>query len=323
MSTSQRTRLSAFLLSAIFAPTLWADPAPCVTSSASEPEQETLPSCDDLYPTDRYGAEASPWRVGFGGGYGERSNPLINSDDIPLYGIVQLSYFGERFFFDNGDIGWFIEEGNSWSLNAVAGVGGERSFFSFLNEGSISFNPSGAHEGLNSGVDSEHSGLPTGPPGEAVEETVIEPEAPERDYTVDGGLELLYEPGMGEIQLQLLTDLSGRHKGQELWFAWGLPQVHGRWEIAPTVGFTWKSSDAANYYYGVREDEAEELGLSPYEVGAAINPFARLSLSYRLNGHWKVVSVLHYEHLDSAIQDSPAVEDSAVTTAFVGLYYEF
>jgi outer membrane protein len=156
-----------------------------------------------------------------------------------------------------------------------------------------------------------------------VEETVIEPEAPERDYTVDGGLELLYEPGMGEIQLQLLTDLSGRHKGQELWFAWGLPQVHGRWEIAPTVGFTWKSSDAANYYYGVREDEAEELGLSPYEVGAAINPFARLSLSYRLNGHWKVVSVLHYEHLDSAIQDSPAVEDSAVTTAFVGLYYEF
>jgi outer membrane protein len=152
---------------------------------------------------------------------------------------------------------------------------------------------------------------------------VPEPEAPDRDYTFDGGLELLYDWKGSEIQLQLLTDISGRHKGQEAWLSWALPGRSGRWQWAPSLGLNWKSSQAADYYYGVREDEVQP-GLPAYEIDSGvINPFARLSLTYSFDQHWKLVSVFHYEQLDGEIQDSSAVEDDHVSTAFFGLYYEF
>ena len=305
--------VTALLLSC--APPVWADAADCITSSLNveEENREDAPLCSELYPDYLYSSESSPWRVGFGAGYGERSNPLINSDDIPIYGIIQLSWFGENFFFDNGDIGWFITEGDDWSLNAIAGVGGERSFYSYLNRSSIGFSPGLAAE----------EGLTAGPSDSGSDTKIPEPEAPERDYTFDGGLELLYAWQGSEAQLQLLTDISGRHKGQEAWLSWAYPGRCGRFQWTPAVGFNWKSARAADYYYGVRDDEAQP-GLPAYEIeSAVINPFARLSLSYSFNKHWEIISVLQYEQLAGDIKDSPAVEDAHVRTAFVGLYYEF
>ena len=50
-------------------------------------------------------AAESPWRLGVAMGYGERSNPLINSDDLPIILDLDIAYFGKYFFFDNGDLG--------------------------------------------------------------------------------------------------------------------------------------------------------------------------------------------------------------------------
>jgi hypothetical protein len=46
-------------------------------------------------------AAESPWRLGVAMGYGERSNPLLNSDDLPIILDLDIAYFGEHFFFDN------------------------------------------------------------------------------------------------------------------------------------------------------------------------------------------------------------------------------
>merc|ERR1711965_8443 len=115
------------------------DSVNCIVSSQTTSQEEQLPSCAELYPQHLYSDSSSPWRIGFSAGLGERSNPLINSDDIPIYGVIQLSYFGERFFFDNGDIGWHLTSGENWSTNLIAGIGGERSFYSFLNSSSVGF----------------------------------------------------------------------------------------------------------------------------------------------------------------------------------------
>jgi len=290
----------------------------CITSSATGGDARGLPSCEQLYLEEGYQQDASPWRIGFGAGYGQRSNPLINSDDIPLYGIVQLSYFGERFFFDNGDFGWFMADGRDWSANLIAGVGGERSFFSYLNDSSV---------GFSSGL-TEDGGLVTSPapPGVQIEPPpeagYHEPEAPDRDYVIDGGLELLYSWRQTELQLQLLTDISDKHNGQELWLSWGRPGQWGRFSFNPSIGVTWMSEDAADYYYGVKQSEAQP-GLPAYEVDAAFNYFARISLRYRLSDAWQIVSVLQYERLADDVVDSPSVEDDHVMTSFLGLYYEF
>jgi len=147
-------------------------------------------------------------------------------------------------------------------------------------------------------------------------------EPPERDYTVDGGVEWIYNFASSDLQIQALTDLSGRHKGQELWLSWSRPIERGKFRLTPSVGFTWKSSRSANYFYGVRDDEARQ-GFSAYEAGSAFNPFARLTASYRIDQHWSVVSVLQYEDLAGNITDSPSVEEDHITTTYLGIYYEF
>src|SRR4051794_14715278 len=46
------------------------------------------------------------WRLGVALGYGERTNPLIQSKKIPVLVDVDIAWFGERWFFDNGDVGF-------------------------------------------------------------------------------------------------------------------------------------------------------------------------------------------------------------------------
>ena len=42
-------------------------------------------------------AAESPWRLGVAVGYGERSNPLVLSDDIPIVVDLDIAWFGKRF----------------------------------------------------------------------------------------------------------------------------------------------------------------------------------------------------------------------------------
>ena len=265
-----------------------AEPVDCVVSSTgSDSPDSELPSCESLYPEVVHGVGGSPWRVGLAAGLGERSNPLINSDDVPIYGMVQLSYFGERFFFDNGDLGWHLAGGRNWNLNAIAGVGGERSFFDHLNEGSIGFSP--IFDGAPGAPPAEGEPPPEDngqepPLQDEFEQEEVKVEAPDRDFTVDGGLELLYYLGDSELQLQVLTDISDRHNGQEVWLSWAIPQASGRWQWVPSFGVNWKSGRAADYYYGVQKSEAQP-GLPAHRVDAATNWFARLTASYSLDDH--------------------------------------
>src|SRR6185503_3572374 len=48
------------------------------------------------------------WRLGVALGYGQRTNPLIQSDDIPVIVDLDIAWFGERWFFDNGDLGFSL-----------------------------------------------------------------------------------------------------------------------------------------------------------------------------------------------------------------------
>ncbi len=329
LNSTLAPRLTLAFLTAIlcpsYSPALLADAVNCIVSSSDEQQPQSnggLPNCSTLYPDYLFDNKSSPWKIGFSGGVGERTNPIVSSDDIPIYGVIQLSYFGDRFFFDNGDLGWYLREDDDWSLNVIAGVGGERSFFSFLNTSSIGFNPAA---GVN-----EPGGNVAPPPAEV--DNVLPDnglqfeqerlEVPDRDYTVDGGIEYLYHWENSDLQIQLLTDISNKHNGQEIWLSWTAPKQLGRWKLLPSVGVNWKSSDAANYYYGVKASESSPV-LPAYQVGSAANIFGRLAVNYSLDIHWKIISVIQYEKLANEITDSPIVEDDYVRTGFVGLYYEF
>jgi outer membrane protein len=58
--------------------------------------------------------EESKWRLGAALGYGERSNPLVH---------------GERWFFDNGDLGVTFADNSALTASVVARINSDRVFF--------------------------------------------------------------------------------------------------------------------------------------------------------------------------------------------------
>src|SRR5262249_36076913 len=70
----------------------------------------------------------SHWRLGLALGYGERTNPLIQSEKIPVLVDLDVAWFGKRWFFDNGDVGFAVLDRPAFTLNAVARVNTDRAF---------------------------------------------------------------------------------------------------------------------------------------------------------------------------------------------------
>src|SRR5690606_271140 len=50
------------------------------------------------------------WSLGLALGHGQRDNPLINGESIAIHAVIDFSWYGERFFFDNGDFGYLLAE---------------------------------------------------------------------------------------------------------------------------------------------------------------------------------------------------------------------
>lgn len=277
----------------------------CCTTSMAEPPQaiddEEIQQAIDAY-------EERPWELGLAAGYGVRTNPLINSDDIPMYVVLNIAWFGDYLFFDNGDVGLSIHETDKLSINFIAHINNEREIFEWLNNSQlgIQFNAAGS-----SFVPTDTNGMPTKPV-----------EVPDRNLAVDGGLEMIYADDWGDIQLQVLGDLTNTHKGFEVWASYAFPWQSGDWNIVPSVGLNWKNSHLLDYYYGIRDSEVE-VNRPAYKADSGFNSFARLSIAYHINDSWGVTGIAEYETLSRSIRHSPIVDEDGIGTLFIGLMYNF
>ena len=75
----------------------------------------------------------SRWRLGIALGYGLRTNPLVQSDDIPIIVDIDISWFGDRFFFDNGDLGFTFLDNEFVTTSLVGRINSDRVFFGRTN----------------------------------------------------------------------------------------------------------------------------------------------------------------------------------------------
>src|SRR6186997_47796 len=64
-------------------------------------------------------APESHWRLGAAFGYGQRTNPLIQSEDIPVLVDLDIAWFGKRWFFDNFDLGYELFDREHITTNIV------------------------------------------------------------------------------------------------------------------------------------------------------------------------------------------------------------
>mgnify|MGYP001814718223 CR=1 FL=1 len=249
--------------------------------------------------TPALAAAESPWRLGAALGYGERSNPLVQSDDVPLVLDLDIAYFGERFFFDNGDLGVTFLDNADVTLSVMARFNSDQVFFGRTDTKFVVFDAVGA------------------PLSEAVELTI-----PDRDYAIEAGFELLSDGRWGFLQLSAFHDVSGTHEGFEVDASYGIGFRYENWYIEPAVGLAYKSEGLNDYYWGVRPDESSDA-LPAYEAGAGVNPRVRLRAAYYFSRNWSLAFSAEYERLNGEAAASPVVDRENVLGYFVGMAYRF
>lgn len=270
------------------------------------------------------------WQLGIALGNGQRSNPLVGGEDIDINYVIDFSWYGDHFFFDNGDLGYTLWTTRNMSVGAILTLNNERNYYNYLT---------GQQFGLNSIIDSG-LGIASGPSllpdagdlnkppigddhySEAALSRNHHTSLAERDAALNGGFEFLLISPYGDIQAQVLRDVSGTHDGEEAWLSWSHPCYTRNAELALTVGLEWKSRQLVGYYYGVQSDESF-TGRPTYEGESGTNGYVRLAGRYNLSEHWSWVGMVEREFLSDAITQSPIVTDNAVTTLFSGFSYNF
>lgn len=221
-------------------------------------------------------------------GAGVRTNPIESNSDIPLVAIPSISWYGERFFLENLDLGFTLHEGDTDTFNLIATPGYDRVFF-YRNDLQNIF------VGLGGGEVSP----------------VVNRRVPvrERHMTYLVGPEWTFTRGTFTGQLDALYEVTGRHKGYEVRAAVSSPLGRTRNPLQASAGFTWKSAELVEYYYGVE---------GVYLPGSTLNPFIKLAWRRPLSERWTLNAFAHYEYLGDDVADSPIVTERGVTTAFVG-----
>jgi outer membrane protein len=238
------------------------------------------------------------WNFSLAFGAGIRTNPLVNSNDIPLVVIPHISYYGKRLFIDDFDLGFAVAETDTNTVSLVASPGYDRVYFYRSDLQNIFV---GGLTG-NSPTDNEASS-----PG-----TVRFPPRSRR-VTYLAGPEWTFKYLGITGQIDVLQEITGQ-SGQEVRAALGIPIITREGTLAANVGVTWKSAAIVNYYYGAA---------NIYEGGPALNSFLKLGYTLPLAGRWRFNAFAEYERLGSAITDSPIVAEHHVATMFVGAIYKF
>ena len=259
------------------------------------------------------------WRFGVGLGYGQRTNPLIQSEDIPIVVDLDIAWFGERWFFDNFDLGFSLVDNARFTTNVVARLNSDRAFFGKTNTRYVNFSITAG------GAQVPISGPPSAPgvPGAGAGNVVpAELEVPDRDYAVELGLEMLLDGEWGQATLRAFHDVSGTHEGYELSADYSYRWVRGRFSIAPSVGVAWKSAALSDYYWGVHADEVLPT-LQGYQVDAGLGWEAGLRASYYFTKSMRFALSANYERLQHSVAMSPIVAEPEVIGYFAGLAWQF
>lgn len=243
--------------------------------------------------------EPSAWRLGVAAGYGERSNPLIQSRPVPVVLDIDIAWFGRRFFFDNGDLGLTFTSGAAGTASVVTRLNSDRMFFSRTNTRFVSISATGAS-------------LPA----------PVSLTPPRRRFAVESGVEYLLDGRWGRLALAGFQDVSGVHGGFALDFEYAHPVQGRRWTFEPLVMVRYKSHRLNDYYWGVRASEASPA-LPSYRAGDGINLQGGLRGSFYLTPQLRIVGSLNAEQLNAAAARSPLVEHRTVLGWFGGMAWTF
>ena len=233
------------------------------------------------------------WDFRISAGLGQTNQPLVGASSrftsVKPRVFIDISYYGERFFFDEDGIGFNLIEDDDKIINILGRLTDDAALFDVRRYNTDNY---------------ELADLQN------------------RNYGFLSGFQYFVDKDWGIAELQLLTDISGTHNGQEVIAVYKYIFEHDRWLLTPSIGMRWKSKNLVNYYYGVRESEVKPDRPS-YEAGSALDWVFHFESEYSISYHWNIITYLYYEKGGASIYNSPLVEDKYFSEIFAGIEYVF
>ena len=298
--------LAALLLT--LSATLSAEPSPSDNLNIAN-NQEKLEVVSDGTSNDCLSddcIESHRWHLGLALGVGHRTNPLVSARNVPLYAIPSIAYYGERFYFDNGDLGYTLQDNDRFAVNLTTFYNNDRGFFSRSDPSNIFAVSADSTFATNRDLS-----------------PVPEIEYESRRLSIFAGAEALWFSDYGTFSFTAGYDLLAIHHGSEVRAQWSRAWQYGNWSANLSAGFVWKSAEVISYYYGLRASEAVHFDNSNFNAKSGTNKNVRLSLSYRINQHWRLLAIGGYSDLANEIVASPILIENHSKTVFVGGAYQF
>lgn len=241
-------------------------------------------------------------------GYGALTNPLKKRDDIHIYLLPELSYYGEKFYFENFVVGYSLYENAAFNVD----------LFGYFNSDGYFFELDGIEKiTLGSILNTKfHCGLLT---------TDCEEKPIERKLSYLGGVNIQYRHETMMYRLSHATDISNVHHGKETVF-----EVARYFDLDPiqvklAASKTLKSAKINDYYYLITPGEIP-IRFTNSSIGATDTHSLSLQVGYPISEHWMLNAFVKKTWLDKKLiehSDSVLVEDRDFTTTFFGIGYQF
>ncbi len=283
------------------------------------------------------------WEFSVALGVGGHTNPVQGQDNIPIFVMPNVSYYGERFFWQTDTLGYTLVESRHSMLNLIGTVSYDQSYFNDWGIGNFFIEGGGASGSLgvsltpsfSEGSDSINDGVGTPLPTPAA--TPEPTPAPEEVFTSEPlDFELLHDRKMAglvgfeylidfdsfNISAQFLQDASSVHGGKQARLAFSKYWLFEKDAHEISVGMEWKDGKTLDYYFGVRPDETENPRWV-YQVGGEISYRIKWEWRHKLSKRWELTTIVHHRRFGGGVSASPIVEDAGSTAAFIGGAYYF
>ncbi|MFC4314305.1 MipA/OmpV family protein [Steroidobacter flavus] len=231
------------------------------------------------------GPPGPPSRWGLGVGAVASDSPYAG-EGTRVMPVPLISYQGEKFFFQGIRAGWQFVRTDAFEFAAIAQFKFDGFDIKDLSRQQLAAN----------GLDYR----------------LLE----DRDDSLDAGVTAKWSGMAGEIELELLTDVTDKSGGQQFSLQYGYPLHWGQTMVTPNVGVTWLSDDTANYYYGTLDKEVAR-GAIDYKPDAATIPHVGVNVMRSFGRNWSAFAFLKYSVLPDEIKDSPFLEPDSNGSASI------
>lgn len=257
------------------------------------------------------------WDIGVAFGIGVRSNPLVDGDNFPNIILFDIAWYGEQFYFDNGEIGFQWLQTEKTGVETYLTLDREKTFFQLWHPGNVTvpaaFPSSPSIEFPNNDANDDLT----------VEDARLSvDDISSRDWAINFGTRFHYYHANHEISFSVETDASNVHRGQKATLSYQYFWVGNNWQFMLRPSLIWKSANLANYYYGIDKTDTPNPNYH-YQVTSGLQPGISVLYTKQLDEDWHWVANAAFRRLHTSMVKSPIVEENNATNLFIGLGRRF